>query len=92
MKGSLTGEPGVPVVRSTALKNCDCVEAIHRKLLLRPGELTSSVLLTTGRPLPKTPIWLTGASLQVPGWQMALMAVALGKVEVTCPAALTAIS
>ncbi len=83
------GEPGVPVVRSMEEKNWDSVEAIQRKLLFVPGEVTRRVLLTTGVPVPKTPIWPMGAGLQVPGWQIAVMEASPGHVAVIWPRVLT---
>lgn len=56
-------------------------------MLLVPTALTVMGLEVMGLPLPKSPIWLNGAVLQLVGWQTAVMSAVPGKSGVTDPIA-----
>src|SRR5271163_3417047 len=92
MKGSLMGEPIVPVLRSTGSKKSDCGLAIHKKVLVCPVEVMRTELLAMGIPLPSWPIWVMTEGLQVIGLQIAVMAAVDGKAVETEPPVPTEIS
>jgi hypothetical protein len=55
---------------------------------LVPGVVIFTEFDVTGRPLPKSPIWLYADELQLGGWQMAEIDAAPAKLGVTDPPAL----
>src|ERR1700733_15262561 len=81
----------VPVEKSIGTKYGEPGLDTQMKLLFLPGAAICTKLLSTGTPVPRVPITLIGAGLQVVGWQMALIAEFEGRDAVTPPVALTAI-
>src|SRR5579859_5110984 len=83
--GSRRGTVAKGWVKSSATTYSDWVLAMYSTVLLVPGATMFTEFEVTGLPLPRRPIWLYEAELQLGGWQIAVIAVAPASGGTTVP-------